>query len=364
MRVAFADLPRYSDHALVDGAFDPLHAGHCAHLAAAAAITNGGPLLCAVASDDDIRAKGREPLLSQAQRASVLDAVAGISAVYLKDRPTESVLAILRPTAYIKGADWVGQLPTAQVDVCGRLGIPIRFTAGQTDSSSRLLAEWSVRDADRQLDRLEAYSQAQTVTPPARYDTEYFQGGWRAQTPPYTLDGRRTAEGRHPKIIKELFYGWTVLDVGCGPGFLVHMLRELGMDAGGIDPSQAAVNLSPLPKGRIVCGDVDAMPPKIAQLVICREVLEHLTVAEVAVMVSELFRVARRAVYITTRFAHTPRGVFDVEDERDVDPTHQTLLTQPFLRALCVLNGGRRRRDWEQTLDHQGKGRVLCYAVH
>jgi hypothetical protein len=39
------------------------------------------------------------------------------------------------------------------------------------------------------------------------------------------------------------------------------------------------------------------------------------------------------------------------------------MLSQPFLRSLCVLNGGRRNRALESRLDHQGKGRVLVYAV-
>ncbi len=362
MRVTFDDLSRLSDLALVDGGFDPLHAGHVQYLQAAHQFS-GVPPLVSIASDADIRAKGREPLLSAEQRAAVLEALSCVTAVHIKDRPTEAVLEQLRPKAYIKGADWAGKLPPEQVDVCARYGIPIHYTDAPADSSSRLLADWSVRNADRQLDTLEAYMAAQAVTPPERYDREYFEGQWRTTAPAYTLEARRKAEGRHPKILKELFGGMSILDVGCGPGFLVQMLRELGMDAGGIDPSYDAVQLSPLPPNRIAHASVESLPPKIAQVVICREVLEHLTVAEVAVMVAELFRVARKAVYITTRFHPSPRSVFDVTDERDVDPTHATLLTQPLLRALCVLNGGRRNREWESALDHQQKGRVLCYEV-
>ena len=96
---------------------------------------------------------------------------------------------------------------------------------------------------------------------------------------------------------------------------------------------------------------------------ICREVLEHLTVQQATALVADLFRLARKAVYITTRFAQTPSGLFSVEEERDVDPTHITLLTQPFLRALCVLCGGKRRREWEAALDWQVKGRCLVYEV-
>jgi cytidyltransferase-like protein len=361
VRVAFADLSRLTGHALVDGAFDPLHAGHIAYLSNAAWVAQA-PLVATIASDDDARAKGREPFLPASDRAAVVDALSSVAYTHEKDRPLEEIIEALRPTAYIKGKDWEGRLPPEQIDACAQYGIRIIYIDTVTDSSAKRLQAWAIADADRQLDALETYIGQQTITPTERFDAEYFQGRWRGDGHAYTLDSRRKAEGRHPKIIKELWQGSTVLDVGCGPGFLVQMLRELGMDAGGIDPSAEAVALSPV-VGRVVRGLASQMPPKIAHVVICREVLEHLTVQQVHAMVFELFRLARTAVYITTRFHPSPRSVFDVTDEREVDPTHQTLLTQPFLRSLCVLAGGRRRRDWETVLDHQHKGRVLAYEV-
>jgi len=56
--------------------------------------------------------------------------------------------------------------------------------------------------------------------------------------------------------------------------------------------------------------------------------------------------------------------VFDCQTKDDLDPTHISMLSQPFLRSICVLNGGRRREDLEAKLDHQHKGRVLVYEVH
>lgn len=358
MRVLFDQLPQYSDHVLVDGAFDPLHAGHIAYLNAARAL-NKGPLLCAVASDDQIREKGRSPLLPQESRVAVMEALC--DAVFAKDRPTEDVLLHLTPVAYVKGWDWRDRLPTAQTAMCELREIPILFVDTAHDSSTARLRAWALADADRSLDRLATSMAVQAVTPPERYDAEYFAGNWRADGNRYTLEARRHAEGRHPKIIKELFGGWTVLDAGCGPGFLVHMLRELGMDVLGVDPSPAAVALRPFGTDRVIHRSVSTLAPHQADLVICREVLEHLPVREVADLVRDLFRIAKKAVYITTRFHAGP--IFDVTDEREVDPTHQTLLTQPFLRSLCVLNGGTRRRDWEAMLDWQQKGRVLCYEV-
>lgn len=346
----------------MDGAFDPLHSGHLSYLAEAHRLT-GAPLLVSVASDADIRAKGREPLMYAEDRARVLEALGCVAAVHVKDRPTEDVLRQMRPKAYVKGSDWSGKLPAAQAATCNRYYIPIYYTGPPKGSSSRLLADWSIRNADRQLDTLEAYMAQQAVTPAERYDREYFEGTWRTTAPAYTLEGRRQAEGKHPEIIANLWPGCSVLDVGCGPGFLVKLLFDLGVDVWGLEPSAEAIALAPKTVAhRIAQGDTAHRRPH-EDIVICREVLEHLTVQQATALVADLFRLARKAVYITTRFAHHPAGLFSVEDEREVDPTHCTLMTQPLLRALCVLNGGKRRRDWEAALDWQKKGRVLVYEV-
>lgn len=356
MIVSFDDLPQYSNHVLCDGAFDPLHAGHVAYLHAARAL-NKGPLLCAVASDDQIREKGREPLLPQASRVAVLEALC--DAVYAKDRPTEDVIRQMRPMVYAKGWDWNGKLPPEQTAVLQELGIPAFFAQTPQESSTERLRAWALADADQSLDRLQDVMAAQVETPSARYDKTYFVGDWRGNGNAYTFEKRREIEGRHPQIIADVFRGRSVLDVGCGPGYLVRMLKDLGMDAGGCDTSADAVQLAA--HHTVIKIAPANVPPQMADVVISREVLEHCTVGQVVEMVADLFRIARKFVYITTRF-HAG-AIFDVTDERDVDPTHQTLMTQPLLRALCVLNGGKRRRDLEQRLDWQSKGRVLCYEV-
>lgn len=362
MQVSFADLPRLSGLALVDGAFDPLHAGHVAYLTAAHQRA-GRPLIATIASDADVWAKGRAPLLPVAQRAAVVDALDMVACTYAKDRPMAQVLDTLRPAAYLKGADWEGRLPADQVAVCARYGIPIHYVDTPKESSSARLAAWSVATAERNVDRLEAYMAAQTVTPSETFDRAYFEGTWRTTAPAYTLEGRRVAEGQHPEIIRDLWPGCSVLDVGCGPGFLVKLLFDLGVDVWGLEPSSAALALAPPTVAhRIAQGDTAHRRPH-EDIVICREVLEHVTVQEAVALVADLFRLARKAVYITTRFHPAPQSLFDVTTERDVDPTHITLMTQPLLRALCVLNGGRRNREAEAALDWQHKGRVLVYEV-
>jgi len=346
---------------LLDGSFDPLHAGHVAYIQAARRAFPDDSLVVAVASDDDIRAKGREALLDQQTRADVVGQIKGVDSVFIKYQPTENVIAALRPLAYVKGKDWENRLPDEQVLACSEAGTQIVFLSGETrDSSTARLRQWALRDADASLDRLSRFIAHQEAAPAPVFDQEYFTGEWRGEQP-FTYEARKKIEGRHPKLVKAVFDGLTVLDVGCGPGHFVRMLRELGMDAGGVDPSDAAVALSNGLADRVVRGDVASLPPKIAHVAICREVLEHVPVLSVGPLVAELFRVARKYVYITTRFSSD--GVFDATTDFETDPTHITCLSQPFLRALCVLNGGVRRKGLEQELDHMGKGRVLVYEV-
>jgi cytidyltransferase-like protein len=141
-------LPTYARTvAMVDGAFDPMHAGHIEYFREAIAKT-GMPLLCNVASDDYVRSKKRPPLLSESTRALVVDAIRYISYTHINQHDTETILEQLQPSHYVKGADWKTRgLPPRQVDICHRLGIKIVYLDTMRDSSSRLLdrfvEEWN-----------------------------------------------------------------------------------------------------------------------------------------------------------------------------------------------------------------------------
>ena len=137
MIVETADLARHAGRvAMVDGGFDPLHAGHIAYFRAAAEL--GVPVLCNVSSDEYVATKHR-PLLPERQRVEVIDAIRFVDYVHLSRTTTADVLALLSPRYYVKGVDWEGRLPAAELDVCRRLGIEIAYLDTVTESSSALL---------------------------------------------------------------------------------------------------------------------------------------------------------------------------------------------------------------------------------
>ncbi|UUY05669.1 class I SAM-dependent methyltransferase [Svornostia abyssi] len=217
------------------------------------------------------------------------------------------------------------------------------------------------------LDAVEAFEDlvfAQRETPPEHYDEEYFADGWRDGGNRYELETRRRIEARNPQLIQEVFSPQRVLDVGCGPGFLMLFLQELGIDVHGVDYAQASVMLAPPQvRDRITIGETSAVdaPARSFDLVICREVMEHLTVLQVRETVRQLCEASSRFVYVTTRFHPDPATLLDVTTQFDVDPTHITLMSKDLLRVLFVLEGFRRRADLEAQMDWAGKRRVLVY---
>ncbi len=147
MILTFDELPALAGKvAMVDGAFDPLHQGHIEYFRLASEL--GVPLLCNVASDRYVSTKHR-PFLGERQRAAIIDAIRYVSYTYIYEVDTESVLRHLRPRYYVKGADWRGRLPRAQLDICRTNGIEIVYLDTVLDSSSRLLKDYCTQQGER-----------------------------------------------------------------------------------------------------------------------------------------------------------------------------------------------------------------------
>lgn len=143
MLVSTVDLPNYRDQvAMVDGGFDPLHAGHVEYFREASEL--GAPLLCNVSSDDWVSRK-HPVLLPQAERATVIDGLRAVSFTHASQTTTVEVLRMLKPRYYVKGVDWRGRLPQIEQAVCSDSGIEIVYLDTVLNSSSDILRDYERR---------------------------------------------------------------------------------------------------------------------------------------------------------------------------------------------------------------------------
>src|ERR1043166_9610882 len=103
----------------------------------------------------------------------------------------------------------------------------------------------------------------------------------------------------------------TILQVGCGTGLLVRQLLTNGVDAQGVDLASASVvDANALAPGRYQVGSVLALPYRSESFhtIISIGSLEHLVGADISQALSELYRVAKRYVYLRLGAADSGNG--------------------------------------------------------
>lgn len=130
---------------LTNGCFDLIHPGHIALLRGAARF--GDRLVVGVNSDLGVRKlKGPDrPLMPLADRLAVLRAVRWVDAVVpFDDETADRLIELLRPSHYVKGADYdptAGGRTLPETATLQRLGIPAVFVPlAPGHASSELIA--------------------------------------------------------------------------------------------------------------------------------------------------------------------------------------------------------------------------------
>jgi D-beta-D-heptose 7-phosphate kinase/D-beta-D-heptose 1-phosphate adenosyltransferase len=123
-----------------NGVFDLLHPGHVRYLAAARAL--GDVLVVGVNSDRSVRANkgpGR-PIMPEAERAEILEALACVDAVAIFDEDTPAaIVEAVQPDVLVKGADWAEDAIVGRETVEARGGRVVRMPVEQGWSTSSIL---------------------------------------------------------------------------------------------------------------------------------------------------------------------------------------------------------------------------------
>ena len=110
------------------------------------------------------------------------------------------------------------------------------------------------------ITEFEAAVFAQKPTGQQHYDETYWLGEWRADDNNYSLETRRRIEAKNPQLIKDVFQPTRVIDLGCGPGALMHLLHEIGVEADGIDYNEMSLQLAtPEVRDHIAIGETEVV---------------------------------------------------------------------------------------------------------
>lgn len=165
----------------------------------------------------------------------------------------------------------------------------------------------------------------------------------------------------------------SVLDVGCAMGFLVETLHERGVEAFGIDISDYAIQhvIDELKPYCTLASVLDPFP-RTYDLIVCIEVLEHLTSAECDQAIANICQSAddvlfsstpddfREATHINVRPPEYWAGIFaryGFNRDVDYDASYITPWAMRFIRAhepAYRLVEAYERRLWHLTKESRG----------
>ncbi|CAA9423297.1 MAG: ADP-heptose synthase / D-glycero-beta-D-manno-heptose 7-phosphate kinase [uncultured Rubrobacteraceae bacterium] len=124
-----------------NGCFDLLHPGHVSYLRAARML--GDALVVGLNSDASVRKlKGpSRPVVPEADRAAVLEALESVDAVVIFDEDTPvRLLREVRPAVYVKGGDYrVEDLPESEV--AAEIGVEVKILRFETGYSTTALIQ-------------------------------------------------------------------------------------------------------------------------------------------------------------------------------------------------------------------------------
>ncbi len=136
------------------------------------------------------------------------------------------------------------------------------------------------------------------------YDREYYLGKKGGVRYGYVESTRgrivyNLANLYRALIIKLFINPKTCLDVGCGTGYLVKWMRFLGINAYGVEVSQAALNLAKdSVRPYLEKGDILKLPytDKEFDLVLTFDVLEHIEKSKIERAIEETVRVSKKYI--------------------------------------------------------------------
>jgi len=137
-----------------------------------------------------------------------------------------------------------------------------------------------------------------------QFGRDFFDGDRKCGYGGYKYDGRWKTVVKRMKDHYSLSDNCSILDIGCGKGFMLHDFKELmpGAQAAGIDVSEYAIeNAMPSVKPFLKIASAEKLPypDKSFDLVISINSIHNLPLERLKTALKEIQRVCRKDSYIT-----------------------------------------------------------------
>ena len=169
--------------------------------------------------------------------------------------------------------------------------------------------------------------------PPSWYDAAYLAQDTKPRQPAHAM---RQAEMLWLPALRQCV--GSVLDIGCGPGYVGELAYAMGLDYAGVDSSAVAIKIACRGSdGAYDCAhwsDIDDDIWAAADTVLLLEVLEHL---QSDVMLLDRIPANKRVVYSVPNF-YTPGHLRHYEHPIDAVQAYQSRIAHDQYE-ICTSNG-------------------------
>jgi SAM-dependent methyltransferase len=220
---------------------------------------------------------------------------------------------------------------------------------GQLDAVWERLAAWergpvdsaaAVADLRRRVEALEAAEQARRFRP--SFSADAFESAFRGSG--------KELKARYEELAAEFAGQSPVLDIGCGRGEFLDLLRGLDVEASGVEIDQDLVNEGRADGFEIVRGDgilhLASLPDDSLGGIVLIQVVEHLSPTQVIDLVSVGRHKLRPGGLMIVETVN-PQSLYTFAHSFYLDPTHGNPVHPAYLKFLFEESGWRDVRiEW------------------